>query len=59
MSNNKKRKKKINQKEIERRKMQAKLWHKATHPNEEYELAEKRRRQESTCEMGDALLLLN
>lgn len=59
MSNNKKRKKKINQKEIERRKMQAKLWHKATHPNEEYELAEKRRRQESTYEMGDALLFLN
>lgn len=54
-----KKRKKVSQREIERRKMQAKIWHKMTHPNEEYELAEKRRRQESTNEMGEALLLLN
>lgn len=54
-----KKRKKVSQREKERRKMQAKIWHKMTHPNEEYELAEKRRRQESTNEMGEALLLLN
>ena len=42
MSKNKK--KKISQKELERRKKQAKMWHIATHPNEEYENAEKKRR---------------
>ena len=53
----KKRKNKISQKEIERRKMQAKIWHKA---NEEYELAEKRRRENFNKKSdNDALLFLN
>jgi hypothetical protein len=56
----KKRKNKISQREIERRKMQAKIWHKATHPNEEYELAEKRRRENFNKKSdNDALLFLN
>lgn len=54
-----KKRKKISQKELERRKKQAKIWHRMTHPNEEYELAEKRRRQEATNDMGEALLFLN
>ena len=54
-----KKRKKVSQRELERRKLQAKIWYRMTHPNEEYELAEKRRREESTTEMGEALLLLN
>lgn len=40
----KKRKRNINQNEILRRKKQANVWHIITHPNEEYEKAEKNRR---------------
>lgn len=47
MPSNKKRKKKVNQKELERRQRQSKLWHKLTHPNEEYEQAEKNRKKQS------------
>lgn len=47
MPTSKKRKKKINQKEIKRRETQSKIWHKITHPNEEYEKAEKDRKKQS------------
>lgn len=53
----KKRKNKISQQEIERRKKQAKIWHIITHPNEEFELAEKRRIK--NFNNNNALKLLN
>lgn len=44
MAKNKKRKK-ISLKEKERREKQSKIWHKITHPNEEYINAEKKRKE--------------
>ena len=56
----KKRKKKISDKEKERRKRQAKMWHIATHPNEEFEKAERKRRLSLQENFSDeALSLLN
>ena len=59
MPNNKKRKKKVNQKELDRRQRQSKLWHKLIHPNEEYEQAEKIRKKQSLdgCYSNDVLPL--
>lgn len=50
MPTNKRRKKTVNQKELNRRKTQAKIWHKMTHPNEEYENAERNRRRSTTID---------
>lgn len=47
MGTTKKRKKTISNIEKQRRERQAKIWHKATHPNEEYEKAEKMRRKQT------------
>ena len=56
----KKSKKNISDRERERRKKQAKVWHIMTHPNEEFEKAERKRRLSLQENFSDeALSLLN